>query len=110
MTHFGVIPVISWQGRTICKEGIEEFLHRHKRFFFDLPGKGLAVARERRRVTDRIGLNRAILAILMLPEQHQSLVRGSCGRSVWNMTSLLNAHTSELVSTVCQVADNRSFT
>ena len=49
----------------------------------------------------------AILTILMLPEQHQSLVRGSCGRSVWNMTSLPNAHTSELVSTVCQVADNR---
>ena len=79
--------------------------------FWDPPGKGLAIAWTRRRVADRIGLNVAILAILTLPEQHQSLVRGSCERrSVWTMTSLLNAHTSgELVPTVCQVAPTTEF-
>ena len=41
----------------------------------DIPGKGLATACERKRNRAWIGLNLAILAILGLPGQHQSLVR-----------------------------------
>ena len=56
----------------------------------DIPGKGLATAWEMRRNRAWIGLNLAILAILGLPGQHQSLVRRRWGaRSVCDMTSFL---------------------